>query len=175
MPPTVQYYIFDDKKVWFDVNSCQLGDFKVHEYNAKSIKAVGKEAERMKTDFELGSCVATISGARLKQTAKSLEDPNDWDTIEKMIERYMKDKIKHICVDYVVNYIKKCKEYNRSQRHAENVDDDDLSEENNDEGSSQPRKRKVWRVRAQSLRDCYSILDHGPSPSFSRSTIVTLA
>ena len=51
MPPTVQYYIFDDKKVWFDVNSCQLGDFKLPEYNAKSIKAVAKEADRMKTDF----------------------------------------------------------------------------------------------------------------------------
>ena len=133
---------FDDKKVWFDVNSCLLGDFKVHEYNAKSVKAVAKEADRKKTDFELGSCVATICGTRLKQTAKSLEDPNDWNTVEKMIERYMKDKIKHIRVDYVVNYIKKRKEYMRSQRHAENDDDDD-SEENNDEGSSRQRKRKV--------------------------------
>jgi hypothetical protein len=35
---------FDEKKVWTDVNSCHLGDFKVHEYNSKSIKAVTKEA-----------------------------------------------------------------------------------------------------------------------------------
>jgi hypothetical protein len=47
---------FEDKKVWFDANCCRLGDFKVHEYNAKSIKAVAKEAERMKTDFEFMCC-----------------------------------------------------------------------------------------------------------------------
>ena len=98
---------FDDKQVWFDVNFCHLHNFKIHEYNAKSIKAITKEAERMKSEFELSSCVATISGARMKQTAKSLEDPNDWETIRRVIERYMKDKIRHIRVDYVVNYIKK--------------------------------------------------------------------
>jgi hypothetical protein len=128
---------FDEKKVWFDANTCHLGEFKVHDYNAKSIKAVAREAERMKTDFELSSYVATLSGARLKQTAKSLEDPNDWQTVERMIEKYMKDKIKSIRVNYVVNYIKKRRECTLSQRDAEN------DEESDDDEGSHPKKHKV--------------------------------
>ena len=86
----------------------------------------------MKTDYELASCVATISGARLKQVAKSLEDPNDWQTMERMIERYMKDKIKHIRVEYIVNYIKKRREYISSQRSAENVENGNESDESDE-------------------------------------------
>jgi hypothetical protein len=85
-----------------------------------------------------GSCIATISGACLKQTAKSLEDPNDWQTIERMIERYMKDKIKFIHVDYIVNYIKKCRECMLSQRDIENDDDDD----DDDDAGSRPKKQQ---------------------------------
>jgi hypothetical protein len=70
-----------------------------------------------------------------------LEDPNDWETIERMIERYMKDKIKNIRIDYTVNYIKKRKEYVRNQGDAENEDEDD--NDNDDEGSAQPKRRKV--------------------------------
>jgi hypothetical protein len=61
---------FDDKKVWQDCNSCHLGTYKVQEFNAKAIKAATKEAERMRTGLEIGGCVATISGAKLKQCAK---------------------------------------------------------------------------------------------------------
>jgi hypothetical protein len=55
---------YEDKKVWFDASACRLKEFKVHDYNTKSIKAVTKEAEKIKMDFELSSCVATIAAGK---------------------------------------------------------------------------------------------------------------
>jgi len=98
---------FDEKKVWFDANSCRLSTFKVHDFNAKVIKAVDTEAERMKTGSELASCVATIGGAKLKQLHKTLEDPSDWGDVERIIERHMREGVKSLHVDYVVHYCKK--------------------------------------------------------------------
>jgi hypothetical protein len=97
----------DDKKVWTDAASTRLQAFKVHEYNAKSIKAVAKESNKMRTDFEFDSCVATITAPKMKACSKYLEDPDDYAPIEGIIERYMKDGIKKIRVEYVVSYSKK--------------------------------------------------------------------
>ena len=128
--------LYDNKKVWFDVNVCRLGTFKVHDFNAKTIIAVTKEAERLKTGFELASCAVTIGAPRLKQCAKMLEDPNDWESVEKMIQSYMKEGIKNLRVDYVVNYHKK-----RKLRVMEAIHDDDLNE---DVDTSTVKKRKVY-------------------------------
>lgn len=113
------------KKVWFDLSSYRLKDFKFHNYNSKSIIAVEKEAERIHMSAELNSCVATISGTRLKQCAKSLEDPSDWGPVEKMIEKYMKDGIENIRVDYIIKYQKKRKERVLNPQITELSDDDE--------------------------------------------------
>jgi hypothetical protein len=59
------------------VVTCRLKGFKIHDYNRKSIKAVAKEAAKIKMDFELSFCVATIAAGKQKQISKSLEDPDD--------------------------------------------------------------------------------------------------
>jgi hypothetical protein len=133
---------YDDKKVWFDVNVCRLRSFKVHDFNAKSIVAVTKEAERLKTGFELASCVVTISATRLKQCAKMLEDPNDWQSVEKMIESYMKEGYKNLRVDYIVNYLKM-----RKQVVVDSIDDD----ESNDTLSIQTGKPTIKKRKVSHL------------------------
>jgi hypothetical protein len=60
--------VFGDKKLAPVAGSYHLRDFKVHDYNAKAIKTVEKAAERTKVGFEMESCIATLSGIRLKQT-----------------------------------------------------------------------------------------------------------
>ena len=62
--------ILDDKKIWFDVHSCNLKQFKVHDANTKSIIVATREAEKVKMGIELSSSVATITGTRAKQMLK---------------------------------------------------------------------------------------------------------
>ena len=54
--------IFARKEVFIDSGSYHLGDFKIHECNAKSIKAISREAERLKLDFEFETSVASVFG-----------------------------------------------------------------------------------------------------------------
>ena len=106
-------------------------------------------------DFELGSCVATIAGTRLKNVSKSLEDLNDWDSIEKLIEKYMKDRVKNIRVEYVVNYIKK-----RKERIMESqVIDDNAESDDDNTDSPQIKKRKVARCYYQLIVDTNRCFD----------------
>jgi len=130
---------FDGKKVWFDVDSCHLREFNVHEYNAKSIKAVTSEAQRIKMGFELVSSVATISGNKLKNCAKSMDDHNDWNTIERLVEKYMKEGFKKIRIDYIVTYAKKRLEHIARYQTPENMGSSDVEQEQ----SLQSKKRKV--------------------------------
>jgi hypothetical protein len=51
-----------------DASNFHLKQFKIHDFNAKSIKAITKEADRLRADFELESCIATISGLKQKQS-----------------------------------------------------------------------------------------------------------
>ena len=84
--------------------------FNACEYTTKSIKAIYKEAEPTHVAAELSSCVTTIGAARLKQFAKSLEDPTDWEGLHQMLERFAKDGIENLCVDYIVKYKKRKKD-----------------------------------------------------------------
>jgi hypothetical protein len=106
-----------------DAGNFHLKQFKIHDFNAKSINAVTKEADRLRTDFELESCIATISGLKQKQSSKCLEDPNDWEAVETMIERCMKEGIKRIHVEHVVTYIKKRRILPIAQKRAMNSDE----------------------------------------------------
>jgi len=45
-------------------------------------RPVAKEPKQMKSNFEIDLCGYNQQG-KLKQRAKSLEDPNDWETVEK--------------------------------------------------------------------------------------------
>ena len=54
--------IFGEKKLAPVDGSFCLKQFKTHDYNAKVIKIVEKEAEKTKVGFEMDSCIATASG-----------------------------------------------------------------------------------------------------------------
>ena len=120
--------MFNDKKLFPDTGSYHLGTFKLHDYNAKGTKAVHKAAEKAKVGYELESAVATISGQRLKQSSKTIEDPFDWEALEENIEEYMKQKVKMLRVDYVVTYVKTRRHGNSYQMDAnEDLDDNEVS------------------------------------------------
>jgi hypothetical protein len=119
-------------------------------------------------DFELESCIATIGGQRLKQSAKSMEDPNDWETIERMVEKYMREGIKGIRIDYVVSQAKKRRDPAFAPVAVENDGDSD----DEDEESPKPKKRKVCSLKMYLIIDTnrYTyprnrdrILERGPS------------
>lgn len=115
---------FSDKKnLKPDSGDYHLGDFDVHQYNAKAIKAVEKDAAKNKIGFKLVSTIATISGQRIKNSAKEIDEPSDWEALEKMVSNYMKDRIKMWRVDYVVVYEKTRKRIDLS--HSDDGSDDD--------------------------------------------------
>jgi hypothetical protein len=109
-----------------DSGDYHLGDFDVHKYNAKAIKAVEKDAAKNKIGFKLVSTIATISGQRIKNSAKEIDEPSDWEALEKMISNYMKDRIKMLRVDYVVVYEKTRKriDLSHSDDHEDSSDED---------------------------------------------------
>src|SRR6266496_161601 len=95
--------MFSEKKLAPVGGSFCLKEFKVHDYNAKVIKIVEKEAEKSKVGFQMDSCIATVSGTRIKSLSMSIDDTTDWECLEQTIECYLRQRIKMLCVDYVVN------------------------------------------------------------------------
>ena len=69
--------IFNDRKFNQDSSSFHLGEFNVHDYNARAIKAVQKHAEKAKLGYELDCALVVISAPRLKQLMKTIEDSSD--------------------------------------------------------------------------------------------------
>ena len=69
--------MFDEKKLAPVDGTFHLKEFKVHDYNFKVIKIVEKEAEKTKIGFEMNSCIATISGTRIKSLSTSIDDNID--------------------------------------------------------------------------------------------------
>jgi hypothetical protein len=130
---------FDNKKLWPDGGVYRLGEFKVHEYNAKACIEVTKEATKGKTGLEFGSAVATISGYRMKQFHQIIEDPEDWKRLETTLEEFMKERVTALRVDYVVTYDKK-RLMPANLRSIVPIDDSDLDVEELDPS----KKRKVY-------------------------------
>ena len=98
------------------------------------------EVQRIKTDFELVSSVTTIGENKLKNCGKSMNDYNDWTTIERLIERHIKKRFKKIHVDYVVTYVKKRLEHVARHPTSENMSSFDVEEVQ----SLQSKKHKVF-------------------------------
>ena len=98
--------MFNDRKFNQDSGSFHLGEFNVHEYNARAIKVVQKHAEKAKLGYELDSALVVVSAPRLKQLMKTIEDPSDWKALETLIEDYMKQGFRFLRVDYTVTYSK---------------------------------------------------------------------
>jgi hypothetical protein len=100
---------------------------------------VHREAERAKVGYEQESAIATISGQRLKQSAKAIYDPSDWKALEENIEDYMKQRIKMLRVDYIVTYIK-------TRRHSISGQtvEDDLDNENTSPTRKKQRTLNVF-------------------------------
>ena len=118
--------MFGEKKLAPVGGTFHLREFKVHDYNAKVIKIVEKEAEKTKVGFEMDSCIATVSGTRIKSLSTSIDDNTDWERLEQTIERYMRERIKMLRVDYVVNFVKTRRHGNSDQPEAcEGTDDED--------------------------------------------------
>ena len=69
--------MFDEKKLAPIDGTFHLKEFKVHDYNVKVIKIVKKKTEKTKIDFEMNSCIATISGTRIKSLSTSIDDNID--------------------------------------------------------------------------------------------------
>ena len=67
--------MFNNWKFNQDLRSFHLGKFKVHEYNAKAIKAVQKYVEKAKLSYELNSAFTIISTLWLKYLTKTIENP----------------------------------------------------------------------------------------------------
>ena len=98
--------VFSDRKFNQDSGSFHLGDFKVHEYDAKAINAVQTYAANAKLGYELESALAVVSAPRVKQLTKTINDPSDWESLEGLIEDYMKAGYRFLRVDYTVTYSK---------------------------------------------------------------------
>ena len=96
----------DKKQLAPDFGNYLLDEFKVHEYNAKSIKAADKAANKAKASFEVVSHIATITGKGVKASQKEIEDPSDWKALEKTLASFMEQRIKMLRVDYIVTYEK---------------------------------------------------------------------
>ena len=69
--------IFDEKKLTFVDEMFHFKEFKVHDYNVKVIKIVEKKAEKTKIDFEMDSCITTISDTRIKSLFTFIDDNID--------------------------------------------------------------------------------------------------
>ena len=134
--------MFNDRKFNQDSGSFHLGEFKVHEYNAKAIKAVQKHAETVKLGYELDSALAVVSALRLKQLTKTIEDPSDWKALESLIEDYMKEGFRFLRVDYTVTYSK------APRRIQINETEDSIGHEDDDLEVVQvaPRRRIVHSI-----------------------------
>ena len=98
--------MFDEKKLASIDEMFHLKEFKVHDYNVKVIKIVEKEAEKTKVGFEMNSCIATISDTRIKSLSTSIDDNIDWECLEQTIECYMRERIKMLYVNYIINFVK---------------------------------------------------------------------
>jgi len=119
---------FNDKDLAPDENTIRLGEFKVHEYNARATKTVHTAAEKARVGYELESAIATTSGARLKKSAKEICDPADWENLEKTIKWHMESKVKNIVVEYVVTYVKTRRHSNSNQLDMIEISEDDAEE-----------------------------------------------
>jgi hypothetical protein len=97
---------FGDKELVPDVKTARLGEFKVHEYNAKAMKAVHQYVEKNRLEFELEDAIATVKGMRLSKQSKTVDNPSDWDDLEATIRHHMEQRIKNISVNYTVTYSK---------------------------------------------------------------------
>src|SRR5277367_4032427 len=114
---------FNDKKFNQDLGNFRLDEFKVHEYDAKAIKAVQQHAGKARLGYELESALAVVSAPRLKQLTKTINDPSDWESLEGLITDYMGDGFKQLRVDYTVAYSKAPRRV--ASREMENYDDED--------------------------------------------------
>ena len=111
---------FNNKDLAPDEHTVRLGEFKVHEYNARATTMVHIAASKARVGYELESAVASTSGVRLKKSAKEIRDPTDWESLEKTIKWHMESKIKNILVEYIVTYAK-------TRRHG-NSDESEVAE-----------------------------------------------
>jgi len=117
--------MFNDRKFNQDSGSFHIGEFKVHEYDAKAIKLVQKHAEKSKVGYELESALAVVSAPRIKQLTKTIEDSSDWKALEGLIEEYMKEGIRFLRVDYTITYCK-------APRRIQICQTEDIGHENED-------------------------------------------
>jgi len=108
---------FNNRKFNQDSGSFHLGEFNIHEYNARAIKAVQKHAEKAKLGYELDSALAVVSTPWLKQLMKTIENPSDWKALETLIKDYMNEGFRFLRVDYTIIYSKapRCIQINQTE------------------------------------------------------------